>query len=178
VLGETRKEDSVNLGRIVHDRRLRRVKAAGLQIADDCRLTGWPEWGSEPYLISVGRRVTIAGGVAFLTHDGGTWVFRDRPGYEGVVRYGRITIHDGCFIGYGAILLPGIEIGPNSVVAAGAVVSRSVPPDSVAAGVPATVIMSVDEYARRCRDESPELDRAAYRHDKPGELLRLYPRPW
>lgn len=170
--------EAVNLGRLVRNRQLRQLTKAGLQIADDCRLTGWPEWGSEPYLISIGKRVTIAGGVAFITHDGGTWAFRHRPGFEHVIKYGRITIHDGCFIGYGAILLPGIEIGPNAVVAAGAVVTRSVPPDSVAAGMPASVIMSVDAYATRSRDELPKYDRDAYRADKQAELLRLFPRPW
>jgi acetyltransferase-like isoleucine patch superfamily enzyme len=170
--------ETVGLGRLVRNRQLRQLKDAGLQIADDCRLTGWPDWGSEPYLISIGKRVTISGGVAFITHDGGTWSFRNRPGFEQVIKYGRITIHDGSFIGYGSILMPGIEIGPNSVIAAGAVVTRSVPPDSVAAGMPATVITSLAAYAERSRKVTPDYDRAAYRTNKKAELLRLFPRPW
>ena len=157
------------------------MRRAGLQIADDCRVGawgGWPDFGSEPYLISIGKRVTMAAGVVFLTHDGGTWVFNRRQGFEEAIKYGRITIHDNCVIGYRAILLPGVEIGPNAVVAAGAVVGRSVPPDSMAAGVPARVFMSVDEYAKQSLLAMPDYDRVAYRRDKRAELLRIFTRPW
>ena len=81
-------------------------------------------------------------------------------------------------IGYGAILMPGIEIGPNSVVAAGAVVAKSVPPNSVVAGVPARTFMSTDDYAKQSLLSSPPFDKGAYRRDKKSELLRLFPRPW
>jgi acetyltransferase-like isoleucine patch superfamily enzyme len=122
--------------------------------------------------------VTIASGVVFVNHDGGSWVFRDQKQHWDGIKYGRITIHDNCFIGEGAILLPGIEIGPNAIVAAGAVVSRPVPPDSVAGGVPARVLMSLDEYATRSRQGMPDYDRAAYARNKKRELLRIFPRPW
>jgi len=167
--------------RLARKVRLYRIRRAGLQIPDDCQvggLSGWPEFGSEPYLISIGHRVAFAAKVVFITHDGGTWVFRRNEGYEGVVKYGRITIHDNCVIGYGAILLPGIEIGPNSVVAAGAVVGRSVPPNSVAAGVPARIFMTVEDYAKQALLNMPDIDRAAYRRNKRAELLRVFPRPW
>lgn len=161
--------------------RLFLIRRAGVQIPDDCRVGGlrsWPSFGSEPYLVSIGHRVGIAAKVVFITHDGGTWVFRRNEGYEDVIKYGRITIHDDSIIGYGAILLPGIEIGPNSVVAAGAVVGRSVPPNMLAAGVPARVFMTVDEYAKQALANTPQVDRAAYRRNKRDELLRVFPRPW
>src|SRR3569833_4193269 len=94
---------------------INRLKKRGLQIADDCRLEGMPFFGSEPFLISIGKKVTISGRVAFITHDGATAVFRSAPEYSKVRKFGRITIHDNCFIGYGAIILPGVTIGPNSV---------------------------------------------------------------
>ena len=114
--------------------RLKKYIKQGLQIADDCRLVSLPNFGSEPYLISIGRHVTIASGVSFIAHDGGTWVFRDQPKYREVIRYGRIVIHDNCFIGYGSIIIPGVSIGPDAVVASGAVVTRDVPPGTVAGG--------------------------------------------
>lgn len=158
--------------------RLDRLRKQGLQIADDCRLEGTPFFGSEPFLISIGRHVTISGKVAFLTHDGGTWVFRDQPKYTKVRKFGRITIHDNCFIGYGAILMPGVSVGPNSVVAAGAVVTRDVPPDSVAAGVPAKVLGTVGQYAEKSLANLPETDEANYEANKKAELLRQFPYPW
>lgn len=169
------------LGRVVRRVRLYLSRRAGLQVADDVLVgvwTGWPNFGSEPYLVSIGRHVALAGRVVFITHDGATWVFRRDAGFEDVIKYGRITIHDNCVIGYGAILLPGVEIGPNSVVAAGSVVARSVPPNSVAAGAPARIFMRADEYGRQIQLAAPDYDRAAYRRDKRRELLRIYPRPW
>lgn len=55
-----------------------------------------------------------------------------------------ITIGDDVWIGGNAIILPGVEIGNNVVVAAGAVVTKSVPPNSLVAGVPAKVIRTLE----------------------------------
>ena len=51
-----------------------------------------------------------------------------------------IVIEDDCWIGYRAILLPGVRMGQGTVVAAGAVVTKDLPPMVVAGGVPARVI--------------------------------------
>jgi len=158
--------------------RLRQYVRKGLQIAPDCRLMGIPDFGSEPYLISIGRHVTVSTRVTFINHDGGTWVFRDQPRYSEVIKFGRIVIHDNCFIGSGATLMPGVSVGPNSVVAAHSVVTQDVPPNTVAVGVPARVLMTVEEYAEKALAQTPAYDRTAYKNDKAGELVRLFPRPW
>lgn len=102
----------------------------------------------EPYLISIGNHVTISGGVALITHDGAAWVFRQEIPDLNV--FGKIEILDNCFIGARAIVLPGVRIGPNSVVGAGAVVTKDVPPNMVVAGVPAKSICSLDRYKEKC----------------------------
>lgn len=51
-----------------------------------------------------------------------------------------IMIKDGAWIGYGAIILPGVTIGKHSVVAAGAVVTRDVADYTVVGGIPAKLI--------------------------------------
>jgi acetyltransferase-like isoleucine patch superfamily enzyme len=158
--------------------RLRRFIGRGLQIADDCRLIGMPDFGSEPYLISIGRHVTVSTRVTFINHDGGTWVFRDDPRYREVIKYGRIVIHENCFIGSGATIMPGVSIGPNAVVAAQSVVTADVPPNSVVGGIPARVLMPVQEYAEKALTQNPDYDRGAYRTNKVKELLRIFPRPW
>lgn len=163
---------------LLHKWMLWRFKRQGLQIADDCRIMGRPFFGSEPYLISIGKGVTISGQVHFITHDGAPWVIRRRPEYRKVVKYGRITVHDNCFIGQRATLLPGVTIGPNSIVATGAVVTKDVPPNTIVGGIPAKVLMDLDTYIARVTAQSPAYDEARYATNKREELLRLYPYPW
>jgi acetyltransferase-like isoleucine patch superfamily enzyme len=150
----------------------------GAQIAQSTRFEGRVDLGSEPYLVSIGEDVLISGNVAFITHDGATWVFRRRPGFENVIKFGRITVHENCFIGYGSIVLPGVSIGPDSVVAAGSVVVTDVPPATVVGGVPARVICTTADFAAKTRDRTPDYDRAHYATSKRAELLKLMPRPW
>ena len=54
-----------------------------------------------------------------------------------------VVIKRNAWIGAGATILPGVTIGENAVVAAGAVVSRDVPPNTVVAGVPAKVVKTI-----------------------------------
>jgi acetyltransferase-like isoleucine patch superfamily enzyme len=56
-----------------------------------------------------------------------------------------IVIEKNVWIATGATILGGVTVGENSVVAAGAVVTKDVPPNSLAAGVPAKVIRSLEE---------------------------------
>lgn len=60
------------------------------------------------------------------------------------VRTQGVTARRGCRVGTSAVLLPGIELGVECVIAAGAVVTRSVPDRAVAIGVPARVVRDVD----------------------------------
>ncbi|MCC7450247.1 MAG: acyltransferase [Anaerolineae bacterium] len=57
---------------------------------------------------------------------------------------GNVTVEAGAYIGAGAIILSNVRVGRCSVVAAGAVVNRDVPPFTVVAGVPAKVIKQLD----------------------------------
>ena len=59
-------------------------------------------------------------------------------------KYLTTIIHDGASIGAGAVILPGLEIGRNAMVAAGAVITRSVPPNAIVAGNPAKIVGYVD----------------------------------
>ncbi len=153
--------------------RLWRLKKMGLRIGGGTRFSGLPSFGSEPYLISIGRNVAMSDEVAFLTHDGGTHVFRNQEPYRKVIKYGRITVLDNCVIGDRATILPGVVIGPNSVVSAGAVVTRNVPPNTLVAGNPAVPVMTIEQYAKFSLAATPEYDEAEYRKDKRRALLEM-----
>lgn len=56
-----------------------------------------------------------------------------------------VTIEDGCWIGGGVVILPGITIGKNSVIGAGSVVTKNIPSDSLAVGNPCKVIRKINE---------------------------------
>lgn len=150
-----------------------RMQRQGLKIADDCMMMDCPDFGSEPYLITIGKHVALAAQVTFITHDGGTYVFRDQERYRKVIKYGRIGIKDNCTIGYRTIILPGVTIGPNSVVAAGSVVTRNIPPNVLAAGNPAKPVMSIEQYAEWSLAATPTYVEEEYLKDKRGCLEKI-----
>ncbi len=146
---------------------LYRLRKAGLTIPDDCTLMRpFPNFGDEPYLVTIGHHVGFAAEVLFITHDGGTRVFKQQERYKKVLKYGRITILDNCVIGQRVIILPGVTIGPNSVVAAGSVVSRNVPPGVLAAGNPAKPVMTIHQYAEWSLAATPDYNEEDYRKNK------------
>ena len=118
----------------------------GVRVGEGCRILGNARkvFGAEPYLVRLGNRVTVVSGVQFFTHDGGVWVFRsERPGLD---VFGPIDVGNNVFIGARAVILPGVTIGDNVVIGAGAVVTNDIPSNSVAVGVPARVVKSLDAY--------------------------------
>lgn len=119
----------------------------GAQIGEGCRIL--PRFlGDEPYLVKIGNNVTVAGGVIFVTHDGGAWVFRKEV--PDIQVFGTIIIEDNCVIGQNAILFPNIRIGNNSIVGAGSIVISDVPANTIAMGVPARAFASIDKYREKC----------------------------
>lgn len=122
------------------------ARSTGVRIGKDCWLTWLTEstFGSEPYLVSLGDHVLVAAGVRFVTHDGALWLFlKDHPGIDS---FAPITVGNNVFIGMNATIMPGVTIGNDCMVAAGAVVVRDVPDRSIVGGVPAKVIGTVEGY--------------------------------
>ena len=94
-------------------------------------------------LITIGNNVTIAPQAYLLAHDASTK--RDL----GYTKIGCIDVKDNVFIGARALIMPGITIGENSIVAAGAVVTKDVNPNTVVAGNPAREIISKSDYINK-----------------------------
>lgn len=101
----------------------------GMDIGRDVRISmGARLDKSHPRGIHIGDFTAITSGAAILTHD-----FVNRLHTD--VHIGR-----NCFIGYGAIILPGVRIGDSVIVTGNSVVGRDVPSNSVVMGNPARVV--------------------------------------
>ena len=108
--------------------------------------------------IRLGRRVFINAGCCFQD-QGGIFIGDDclighqvviatlnhdlAPAHRGSMRPSPVRIGNNVWIGAHATLLPGVNVGNSSVIAAGAVVSRDVPANTVVAGVPAKIIRTI-----------------------------------
>ena len=108
---------------------------------------------AEPYLVKLHNDVRIAADVRLITHDIASYMINNISKYEeyGKARYymGTIEIFDHVMIGAGSKILPNVKIGPNVIVAAGSIVTKDIPENSVVAGVPARVIGTFDEFAKK-----------------------------
>lgn len=96
--------------------------------------------------IKIGSNVVICTGVTILAHDYSWCVLREAYNCILPSGGGKVIIGDNVFIGENATILRNVVIGNNCIIGAGAVVSKDIPDNSVCAGVPAKVIMSLDDY--------------------------------
>lgn len=103
-------------------------------------------WSSEPFLIKVGSNCQITDGVKFFTHGGGGAVRKYHPKFD---CFGKIVVGDYVYIGTNALIMPGVTIGDNVLIAAGSVVTSSLPPNVVVGGNPARIICSLEQYIDR-----------------------------
>lgn len=117
----------------------------GVKVGDDC-LIAIMRWGTEPYLISIGNHVQVTSGVSFHTHGGGNAIRRQIPDFD---CFGKIVVKDWAYIGAGSRIMMGVTIGEGALVAAGSVVTKSVPPYTIVGGNPAKIIGTIDDYIER-----------------------------
>ncbi len=145
----------------------------GVRIGENTCFTGPMSFGTEPYLISIGNHVLIAG-AAFITHEGAHWVLKGMdPSLKNTFGYGRITVCDNVYIGHCCTILRGVTIGENTVVGACSLVNKSLEPNSVYAGVPAKRICSIDEFKEKFLADMPEFDLQNYKANKKDEVLKI-----
>ena len=122
------------------------ARQLGVKIGEQTLIGKDCSFGSEPYLVTIGSNCQITNGVSIFTHGGGHVVRRDIPGFD---VFGKVTIEDGAYIGSHSLIMPGVIVGRCAMVAAGSVVTKSVPERMVVAGNPARIICSVDDYYQR-----------------------------
>lgn len=151
------------------------LRSIGVRVGVGCEILTPPaNFGTEPWLIEIGDRVTLSQEVLLVTHDGSSRLFRekysDSPWGN---RFAPIRIFDNCFIGARAILLPGVTVGPDAIIAAGSVVTKPVPAGTVWAGVPARQIGTLAEAEVRYQERMVPIAARNRRELRP-ELTRLF----
>jgi acetyltransferase-like isoleucine patch superfamily enzyme len=115
----------------------------GAQIGDDVFIGFGVEMDTNhPELIEIGDHVTISHRCIIASHmatDVDTPLQKIYP-----PRSARVRVSDGAWLCVGAILLPGVTVGENAVVGAGAVVTRDVPANTLVVGSPARAVKELE----------------------------------
>jgi acetyltransferase-like isoleucine patch superfamily enzyme len=116
--------------------------------------------------------VVVAGGTQFLTHDGAVHLLRPRRPLA--QHFGKIIVGDNTFLGQNCLILPGVRIGSDCLIAAGSVVTSSIPDNAVAAGNPARVIGRTSLFIEML-DASPDtIDSLAMSAEEREAVIRSH----
>lgn len=111
-------------------------------------------FGSEPYLITIGDNFNSASNINFITHDGSIRVLRNLD-----TKYNKsdlikpINIGNNVFIGMNVNILPGTTIGNNVIIGTNSVVRGNLKSDSVYAGIPVKYLCSIKEYEEKNKND-------------------------
>ena len=121
------------------EKKVKYLRGQGVKIGQGCGIRSM-SFSTEPYLIELGNKVTVACGVKFITHEGSIKLFGDNlDGYL----YGKIKIGNNVFIGINCIILLNTTIGDNCIIGAGSIVRGQFPDNSVIVGNPAKVVLNM-----------------------------------
>ncbi len=133
------------------------AKHIGVNLGHNVHIYGNPikMFGTEPWCITLGNNVHLTRDVVFITHDGGTLLFRDKNPDLEITK--PIIVGNNVYIGIRSLILPGVNIGNNCIIAAGSVVTKNVPDNSVVGGIPAKHIKSIDQYLAGIKEKSLKL---------------------
>lgn len=101
---------------------------------------------SHCWLIDIGDNVTLAPRVHILCHDAST---KHALNYT---KIGRVTIGNNVFIGAESVVLPGVSIGNDVIIGANSTVTHDIPDGMVAAGNPARILCTMEEYLKKERE--------------------------
>jgi acetyltransferase-like isoleucine patch superfamily enzyme len=149
------------------------AKSIGVKMGTNVHFYGMKPnmFSTEPWLITIGNNVFITADCAFITHDGGTLILRKEvPDLELTAP---IRVGNDVYMGIRTIIMPGVTIGNRVIIAAGSIVTKDIPDNSVVAGVPARVIKSVDDYLLKAQANSLHLGNLQG-EDKAKELKKIF----
>ena len=128
-----------------------KMRKEGMKIGEDTHIFSNVA-ASEPYLVTIGRNCTISTEVTFLTHDASVGLYGGGRNSNSDI-CGPISIGNNCFIGNRVIILYGVSIPDNTIIAAGSVVTKSFSePGCIIGGNPAKVISKVENFLSKYKN--------------------------
>ena len=154
------------------------AKKIGVNIGADCQILDDPEriFGSEPWLITVGNHCEITGGVRFFTHEGAIWVLREKKeGFNQCDYFHPTKVGNNVMFGVNSLIMCGVEIGDNVIIAAGSIVTKNVPSNSIVAGNPARIISSIDACEEKYKKKELFKTKAMSQKTKKYYLEQVHP---
>ena len=140
---------------LTNRRYIKYLRSKGVQIGSGCTFRNRSTIRidiTRPSLITIGNNVDFNMNFQILTHDYTTSVFKRKYG-EFINSSGRVKIGNNIYFGTNCVVLKGVEIGDNCIIGAGSIVSKSIPSNSVAVGIPAKVVCSVEEFYEKRKVE-------------------------
>ncbi|MGJ0490496.1 acyltransferase [Methylobacter sp.] len=136
-------------------------------IGNDCHI--WPYTNiTDPAYTRLGNNVMLTA-CTILGHDGSIDVLNRAYGKK-LDRVGKVDIKDNVFIGHGAIILPGVTIGPNAIVGAGSIVTKDIPEGVIAVGNPAKPIGKTYDLVEKLEKQTKELPWAELIQQREGSF--------
>ena len=134
------------------------IKNKGAKIGENCHIFCPKDTSidtSNLYLLEIGNNVKITGPTTILMHDYSTCVINrlDKKIYG---KQRKVKIGNNIFLGWGCTILCGTEIGDNTIIGAGAVVSGKLEKNSVYAGNPAKKICTIEDYKKKVTEKQLE----------------------
>lgn len=123
-------------------------------VGDNCLI--WPYTNiPNPEYVEIGNNVVLTA-CSIFGHDG-VVAMLNRAYNTKLDSVGKVVIKDNVFVGHGAIILPGVTIGPNAIVGAGSVVTKDVSEGTVVGGIPADRIGKTDSLVKRMEEQTRQL---------------------
>lgn len=123
---------------------------------------------TDPEYTRLGNNVQLSA-CTILGHDGSI-AFLNKAYGKKLDRVGKVDIKDNVFIGHGAIILPGVTIGPNVIVGAGSVVTKDIPEGVIVAGNPAKPIGKTYNLVEKLEKQTKELPWAELIQQREGSF--------
>ena len=127
-----------HLGNLLRNTRIAFFRASGVDIGKNCMLSLRAKIDVRRGKVIIGDECTITYGCIVLSHDRSEMHIHPERSGEYVT-----VIGNNVYLGVGSIILPGVKIGENSVIGAGAVVTKDIPSGVVACGNPAQIIKEI-----------------------------------